>query len=108
MFSFKDLRSTLGNVRFADDTFFREAGLQTLSRRFESYPSTFEGNKIYVLVPRGMDPRNAQRMEEAEAVGKMIVLMGTKNHWSKAWPAAPEAPKKEEAAEAPDLIITDD
>ena len=116
MFSYKDLKNTLANVRLADETFFREAGLQPLSRRFESYPATHEGQKIYVLLPRGLDPKNAQRMEESDAESKLMVLTGNRNHWAKAWPAveppvAAPAKQKEDLPDSitqPESIITDD
>ena len=88
MFSFSKLQAAMTKMRFKDDSALRTIGLAKLSKTFDAYPLTEDGQKIFVLVPRGMEPTMAQKLENHVAVNSVLVLVSKEAGMEKIWPNA--------------------
>lgn len=88
MFPFSKLQTAMTRLRFKDESALRDIGLAKLSKTFDAYPLMEEGGKIYVLLPRGMDPVEARQLNDQGAVKKVVVLAQRGNGVAKVWPSA--------------------
>lgn len=104
MLPFSKLKIAMTRLRFKDDSALRELGLAKLTKTFDAYPIVEDGQKIFVLLPRGLDPAAAQKLDGPEAAKSVVVLTRQGESVAKLWPnagapAAAAAPAK--AAPAP-------
>lgn len=90
MLAFAKLQSAMTRLRFKDESALREIGLAKLSKTYDAYPLVEEGGKIFVLLPRGMDPGEARQLSNGAAVKRVVVLAQGAKGVAKIWPT-PEA-----------------
>lgn len=51
-----------------------------------AYPTIFEDREVCVLLPEGLDPRQALELPENEAVKKVVALVKFRHQWKCVWP----------------------
>lgn len=86
MFSFSQLQAAMPRLRFKDESALRSLGLVKLIKTFDAYPLTEDGVKIYVLLPRDMEPSVAQKLGAVVAAKSVIVLAQSGEAVAKLWP----------------------
>jgi hypothetical protein len=101
MLTFAKLQAAMTRLRFKDESALRGLGLAKLDKTFDAYPLVEDGQKIYVLLPRVMDPVKAQKMDAPTAVKAVIVLAKKGEAVSKIWPTPEAAKEALEAHQAP-------
>lgn len=100
MFPYAQFQSVISRLRFKDETALRGLGLAKLGKAYDAYPIAEGARKLFVLLPRGMDPQSAQKLGEAHATRQIIVLEHGAKGVAKVWPTT-EAEKAAAQQPAP-------
>ena len=87
MLPFDKLQLAMARLRFKDETALRSLGLAKLNKKYDAYPILDGAQKIYVLLPRGMEPTKAQKLENFAAASSVVVLGETPAGIAKIWPS---------------------
>jgi hypothetical protein len=91
--SFTDIQQTVGKLAFSDPQALREAGgFEKLMMIYEVYPVQIAGQKVCILIKRGLSPRKAKALTEREAAVNVLVLEKIEGRWNRAWPITEMAP----------------
>src|SRR5690606_21564155 len=74
MIKFMSFYSAIANLKFPDKMILRGVGLNHLYKFYDAYPTQHEGERLFILLPRGMDPKTAVKLTEAAAAKQVLIL----------------------------------
>jgi hypothetical protein len=85
--TFVALRDSLATCRTTDPAILRMGRLIKLADIYNAFPIRFENSSLCVLLPKGLKPSDAAKLDDAGAVGKKIFVINSKS-LQIIWPAA--------------------
>jgi len=82
---FHQIQASLARLRFKDESALRTVGLAKLAKAYDAYPIAEDDLKLIFLLPRGLTPLAAGRLD-ARLARQIIVLAESPNGPRKIWP----------------------
>ena len=90
--TFAALRESLSTCRTTDPSVLRMGRLIKLADIYNAYPIRFENSSFCVLLPKGIKPSEAAKLDDAGAVERKIFVINSKS-LQIIWPVAPTVEK---------------
>lgn len=99
--NFSNFHNALANLRFSDRDLLRTAGFAKLSKVYEAYPTLHDGERLCILLPHGLTPKEAAAFDDMVATSKkVIILKQDHGRWTKYWPGGAAATASVPTSEA--------
>jgi hypothetical protein len=86
--TFAALRDLLATCRTTDPGILRMGRLVKLADRYNAFPIRYENTSVYVLLPKGLKPSDAAKLDDAAAMVNKIFVVKTQT-LKIVWPAGP-------------------
>lgn len=106
MLPFQGLKSVVSRIRFKDESALKGLGLTKLVRTYDAYPLKEGARRIFCLLPRGVSPSVAQKMEFDTAVRQIVVLEDNGRGLSRIWPVPESLNQGQESPRSGDRLQT--